>query len=156
MWRMRSYCKLAQVVHIITIETSAYTWQHFVSGMCGQRGFEPTIQVLAKPVSCSETEGDIAFRLRLTADPIWLLGCMCCFIYKLTGNPLLFSVNIKFNSLSQRALYGAVIVPIIHLALSGGATRWSLTQALAAGPINSYWLFRNLGHQISVCQEVVM
>lgn len=45
-----------------------------------------------------------------------------------------FSVNIKFNSLSQRALYGAVIASIIHLVLSGGATRWSLTLALAANP----------------------
>lgn len=57
---------------------------------------------------------------------------------KLAGiPPSLLSVNIKFNSLRQWALYGAVIVPIIHLVLSGASTRWSLIQDLAAAPLTA-------------------
>jgi len=45
------------------------------------------------------------------------------------------SVNIKFNSVSQPALYVALIASVIHLVLSEGATRWSLIQDLAASTL---------------------
>jgi len=40
-----------------------------------------------------------------------------------TTNPYTLSVNIKFNSMSQPALYVALIASVIHLVLSEGATR---------------------------------